>query len=92
MNASEQMRFDALYQQQLTALKLQGLSDKTIDVYARAVRRVSTHFDCCPDQLSLEQLTLYFAKLVDSHSWSAVKVDRNGLQFFWQQVLKRDWQ
>ncbi len=92
MNASEQTRFDALYQQHLTALKLQGLSDKTIDVYARAVRRVSTHFDCCPDQLSLEQLTTHFAKLVDSHSWSTVKIDRNGLQFFWQHVLKRDWQ
>jgi integrase len=29
---------------------------------------------------------------VDSHSWSTVKVDRNGLQFYWKHVLKRDWQ
>ena len=34
----------------------------------------------------------YFAELVNSHSWSTVKVDRNGLQFFWKHVLKRDWQ
>jgi len=91
MNASEQNRFDELYQYHLRALKLQGLSDKTIDVYARAVRRVAAYFDCCPDHLSTDQLASYFADLVDSHSWSTVKVDRNGLQFFYKHVLKRDW-
>ena len=29
---------------------------------------------------------------MDSHSWSTVKIDRNGLQFFWEYVLKKDWQ
>ena len=91
MNAFEQNRFDDLYHQHLRALKLQGLSDKTIDVYARAVRRVSTYFDACPDNLSTDQLATFFADLVDSHSWSTVKVDRNGLQFFYRHVLKRDW-
>jgi integrase len=92
MDSSEQSRFDDLYQRHLRMLKLQGKSDKTIDVYARAVRRVSNHFDCCPDQLTPEQLEIYFGQLVDSHSWSTVKVDRNGLQFFWKHVLKLDWQ
>ena len=32
------------------------------------------------------------SELVVSHSWSTVKIDRNGLQFFWQYVLKTDWQ
>ena len=91
MKASEQTRFDTLYQRHLRALKLQGLSESTIDVYSRAVRRLSEHFDCCPARLSIEQLETYFAELVESHSWSTVKVDRNGLQFFWQPVLKRDW-
>ena len=72
-------------------MKLQGLSDKTIDAYARALRRVSQSCDCCPDRLSTEQLGVYFAELIDSHSWSTVKVDRNGLQFFWKHVLERDW-
>ncbi|MEJ2639788.1 MAG: transposase [Desulfosarcinaceae bacterium] len=31
-------------------------------------------------------------KLVESYSWSTVKVDRSGLQFFWEHVLQRDWQ
>ncbi len=92
MTPAEQTRFDALYEQHLRALKLQGKSAKTIDVYARAVRRVAEHFDVCPDRLSVEQLSAYFAELVASHSWSTVKVDRNGLQFFWQHVLHRDWQ
>lgn len=91
MKASEQTQFDDLYQRHLRALKLQGLSDKTVDVYARAVRRVAAYFDCCPDHLNTDQLASYFADLVDSHSWSTVKVDRNGLQFFYKHVLKRDW-
>jgi integrase/recombinase XerD len=92
MITCEQQRFDHLYAQHELALKLHGYKPKTIDVYARAVRRIANHFDCVPDQLSVEQLTGYFAELVDSHSWATVRVDRNGLQFFWKHVLKRDWQ
>ena len=91
MKSTEQTRFDKQYKRLLRALKLQGLSDSTIDVYARAVRRLAERYDCCPDQLTTEQLEHHFAALVESHSWSTVKVDRNGLQFFWKHVLKRDW-
>ncbi len=92
MNQTEVKRFKQLYQRHLRLLKLQGKSQKTIDAYSRAVRRVSEYFDCCPDKLTPEQLEIYFGELVDSHSWSTVKVDRNGLQFFWKHVLKLDWQ
>ena len=92
MDQAETNRFDELYQRHLRLLKLQGKSQKTIDAYAQAVRRISKHFDCCPDQLTLEQREKYFADLVESHSWSTVKIDRNGLQFFWKHVLERDWQ
>ncbi len=91
MKASEQSRYNSLYHQHLRALKLQGMSVKTIDAYARALRRVAGYFNRCPDHLSTEQLACYFSDLVDSHSWSTVKVDRNGLQFFYKHVLKRDW-
>ena len=87
----EQKRFDALYDKHLLALKLQGMSASTIDVYARAVRRVTEYFDCVPDQLSHEQLAAYFGDLIDNYSWSLVKIDRNGLQFFWKHVLKQEW-
>jgi len=92
MNQTDTNRFDELYQRHLRLLKLQGKSLKTIDAYARAVRRIRDYFDCCPDQLSLEQLEQYFFDLVNSHSWSTVKIERNGLQFFWKHVLKKDWQ
>ena len=91
MTPEEVNRFEKLYQSHLRFLKLQGKSQKTIEAYSRAVRRVRDHFDCCPDQLTPEQLEIYFGELVDTHSWSTVKIDRNGLHFFWRYVLKRDW-
>lgn len=92
MNQSELNRFDKFYQQQLKTLKLQGKAQKTIESYSRAIRRVRDYFDRCPDQLKPEDLQTYFADLVESHSWSTVKIDRVGLQHFWKFVLKRDWQ
>lgn len=91
MSPKEKQRFNRQYNKHLQALKLQGKSDKTIDVYARAVRRLVARFDTCPDKLTRKQLALHFSELVDSHSWSTVKVDRNGLQFFWKHVLRKNW-
>lgn len=91
MDSSEQARFDALYAQHLRALKLQGKAAATIDGHARAVRRVATQFDRCPDRLEAEDFKTYFASLIDSHSWSLVKIERCGLQFFFRHVLGREW-
>lgn len=91
MNPSEKSRFDAQYQQHLTALKLQGKADATIDSYARAVRRIAGHFGRSPDCLSAEEFKTYFSALVDSHSWSTVKIDLHGLRFFFVHALKREW-
>lgn len=82
----------SLYRKHLSALKRQGKAPSTIDVYARAVRRVCDYFDAPADTLSQEQLEGYFESLVGTHSWSTVKVDRNGLQFFYKHILKRDWE
>ena len=92
MNKNEKSHFDKNYQQLLKCLKLQGKSDKTIDAYSRAVRRVVAHFDCLPETLTPDDLKDYFAALVESHSWSTVKIDRLGLQFYWRHILKKDWQ
>jgi site-specific recombinase XerD len=91
MTKSQKARFDVLYLKHVSALKRQGKAESTIDVYARAVRRVAERFDCCPDNLTEAQLEAHFDALVESHSWSTVKIDRNGLQFFYEHVLKRDW-
>jgi integrase len=91
MNKSQQVKFESLYRKHVSALKRQGKAESTIDVYARAVRRVAEFWDCCPDRLTQEQLEAHFDALVASHSWSTVRVDRNGLQFFYEHVLKRPW-
>ncbi len=91
MNSSEQARFDGLYAQHLRALKLQGKAPKTIESYGRAVRRVAAHFDRCPDRLDAEDFKSYFASLIDDRSWSLVKIERCGLQFFFEHVLEREW-
>ena len=93
MNQHEQERFDGLYFKHLQALKLQGKREKTIDGYARALRRIAGYFDCCPDSLEPDQLKTYFAWMVENYSWSSVKVDLWGLSFFYRHVLgrKMEW-
>lgn len=75
MERLEQERFDQLYEQHLQALKLQGKRGKTVDGYARAVRRVAGFFDRCPDNLNTDELKRYFAWMLESYSWSSIKVD-----------------
>jgi hypothetical protein len=91
MNSIEQARFNPLYQQMQQALLLQGKRPKTIAAYSRGVRRVADYVDRCPDNLTADELKSYFASLVASHSWSTVKLDRNGIQFFYRHVLGRPW-
>ena len=92
MNKAQQKRFDSLYRQHLSALRRQGKAEATIDAYSRALRRICEFFDCPPDVIQRQQLEAYFESLVSTHSWSTVKVDRNGLQFFYKHVLKKDWE
>ena len=91
MNKAQQLKFESLYQEHINALRRQGKAATTIDVYARAVRRITAFYDRCPDRLSQEHLKEYFSALVQSHSWSTVKVDRNGLQFFYKHILNKTW-
>lgn len=92
MHPTEQARFTPLYDQMLQALVLQGKRPKTIQAYSRAVRRTADFFDRCPDNVSAQELKGYFSSLVQTHSWSTVKLDRNGLQFFFRHVLNKQWE
>ena len=67
--------FNNNYQTHLKHLKLKGLQPKTVDAYARAVRRAGDYFDYQISDLSEAQLTDYFSDLLASHSWSTVKLD-----------------
>ncbi|MGB5494351.1 MAG: site-specific integrase [Sedimenticolaceae bacterium] len=91
MNSTEQTRFTRLYEAMQRALNLQGKAAATIEAYSRAIRRVTDYFDRCPEDLTAEELKAYFAQLLETHSWSTVKLDRCGLQFFYRHVLERPW-
>ena len=84
-------QFTKYYRKHQKCLKLGGLQPKTIEAYSRAIRRIGNYFDCRIDNLSSDQLLDYFNELLDSHSWSAVKLDLYGLKFFYTKVLGKTW-
>ena len=92
MTPSEKERFDALYQQHLTQLKLQGKRAKTISAYSLAVRRITEYFDRYPDTLTIEGLRRYFSQLIGQVSWSTIKLDLCGLQFLYKHTLNKQWE
>jgi len=83
--------FERNYRLHLQHLKLKGLQPKTIDAYARAIRRIGERFDHQIEELSAQQLTDYFTELLGTHSWSAVKLDLYGLKFYYMHVLRKPW-
>nr|WP_026596179.1 site-specific integrase [Methylohalobius crimeensis] len=91
MKAVFQEQFKRNYDTHLKHLKLKGLQPKTIEAYARAIRRIGAYFDHRIDDLSEAQLTDYFTDLLESHSWSAVKLDLYGLKFYYTHVLRKPW-
>ena len=92
MNHSQEQRYQHLYEQHLINLSLQGKRPSTIDAYARAVRRITQYFDQVPDTLTTAHLKQYFNSLIKTHSWSTIKLDRNGLQFFYRYTLDKQWE
>lgn len=88
----QQDGFNRYYRKHEKCLKLGGFQPKTIEAYARAIRRIGNYFDGRIDNLTSDQLLDYFNELLDDHSWSAVKLDLYGLKFFYTQVLNKPWQ
>jgi integrase len=84
--------FAQLYRQHLQHLQLKGLRPKTIEAYARAMRRIGSYFDFQVSALTQVQLVNYFTRLKAEHSWSGVKLDLYGLKFFTEHVLGQPWQ
>ena len=57
-------RFNKKYTKHLKHLKLAGYRPKTIEAYARALRRIGNYFNCKLDNLTKDQLLDYFHDLV----------------------------
>jgi hypothetical protein len=75
MKSSNDPTFNRRYGAHLKHLRLKGLQPKTIEAYARAIRRIGAYFNYRIDDLTEQQLTDYFSELLNSHSWSVVKLD-----------------
>jgi integrase/recombinase XerD len=91
MTAPSNARFKSLYSRHLKHLELKGLRPKTVEAYARAIRRIGAYFDYRIERLTGPQLLDYFADLLQTHSWATVKLDLYGLKFFYTHVLKKPW-
>jgi len=91
MKSTPQDIFEKNYDKLIKRLKLQGFKQKTIDGYSRAVWKIAKSFDFNIDDLSNDRLLDYFSELIDSRSWSTVKVAYNGLRFYYEHVLEKPW-
>ena len=91
MNTASSTPFEQHDQRHLKHLKLKGLQPKTVDAYARTIRRVGDYFGHPIEHLTEAQLTDYFSDLTASPSWSTVKLDLYGLTFYYAPVLRQPW-
>jgi integrase/recombinase XerD len=87
----KESKINAKHEKLARALKLQGMAESTTKCYLRGFRRVCEYFNRLPDYLLVSEFEQYFADLIDTHSWSTVKIDLNALVFYWKFVLKRKW-
>lgn len=65
MTASSESAFKRNYETHLKHLRLKGLQPKTIEAYARAIRRIGKYFEYRIEDLVEQQLTDYFSDLLD---------------------------
>ena len=79
------------FERLLKRLKLRGMQPKTIEAYSHGVRRAGAHFSYQIDDLNKDQLTDYFAHILEQLSWSTLKHDLYGLKFYYAYVLDKPW-
>jgi len=91
METSTKAKFNNYYQQHCKHLKLKGLQPKTIEAYARGIRRIGDYFEYRLDDLTQDELLDYFFQLKEKASWSTVKLDLYGLKFFYTHILDKSW-
>jgi len=80
-----------LRQRMLDELRRRNYSEKTIDVYVRAVAAYALHFRRSPDQLGADDVLTFQLHLRDvaKVSWSSYNVMTSALRFLYAVVLSR---
>jgi site-specific recombinase XerD len=74
-------------------MKLHGFSERTQASYLATVRQLAKHYMRSPDQLSEEDLRIFFLHLVQERkaSPSTVRQYLSGIKFFYESTLGREW-
>ena len=74
-------------------LQLRGMSERTQEMYVRAVRQLAEHYRKSPDLISEEELRDYFLYCANVKKWSRVAstIALCGIKFFYTHTLKREW-
>jgi integrase/recombinase XerD len=82
-----------LRQRMVEDMQLRGLSEKTQEAYVRAVRQLAEHYGKSPDRINEEELRQYFLYLKNDKqaASSTLNVTLNGIKFFYQHTLRREW-
>ena len=74
-------------------MQLKGLSERTIEMYVRALRQLSNHFQKSPDKVSDEELREYFLFNKNERGWSrtASTIALCGIKHFHTITLDKGW-
>lgn len=74
-------------------LQLKGLSDRTIDMYVRAVRQLTKHYQKSLNEITDEELRRYFLYNRNERKWSRVAstISLCAIKYFFTLTLKREW-
>lgn len=82
-----------LQKRMIEDLQLRGMSERTQEMYVRAVRQLVEHYRKSPDQITEEELRQYFLYLknVKKYSRSASTIALCGIKFFYEHTLKVQW-
>lgn len=74
-------------------LQLKGMSERTQEMYVRAVRQLAEYYRKPPDRITEEELRRYFLflKNVKHYSRTASTIALCGIKFFYEQTLKCPW-
>ena len=82
-----------LQQKMIECLQLRGLSERTQDMYVRAVRQLSEHYHKSPDLITEEELRQYFLYLknVKHYARNTTTIAICGIRFFFERTLEKEW-
>jgi site-specific recombinase XerD len=83
----------ALQRRMIEDLQLAGMSERTQQMYVRAVRQLAEHYKKSPDKITEDELRRYFLYIKNDKKWSraGITIALCGIKFFYEKTLKCKW-